>query len=270
MHRAELDRAYDNLAAAPDGAARLGSFAERSAMMRRAYPDFLDIRYGDRPRNLIDLFRCGQKMAPLLAFIHGGYWQRNSKEMFSCVAEGPLSLGFDVALIGYTLAPSIRVTGIVAEVASAISFLRSAGPRFAVAADRLILSGWSAGAHLVAANLHLAGVDAGFCISGLYDLEPCRLGSLNDALHLTVEEVASLSPIRHHPTRPTPLSISHGDRELPEIQRQALDFHAFLAGRGHPVTLVQVAGADHFSILEELAAPQGRLTARLADLLAVL
>ena len=65
------------------------------------------VPYGPRPRNRFDVFRSGATSAPLLVFIHGGWWQRNSKEVFSCVATGPMAHGVDVALVGYTLAPEV-------------------------------------------------------------------------------------------------------------------------------------------------------------------
>jgi arylformamidase len=49
-------------------------------------------------------------------FIHGGYWQRNEKETFAFVADGPRAHGIDVAVPGYTLAPQVRLTDIVEEI----------------------------------------------------------------------------------------------------------------------------------------------------------
>lgn len=141
MTRAELDAAYNNTAAVADSAQRLADWAERSIALRRKYPDRLDLPYGPRPRNRIDLFPCGESNAPLFVFIHGGYWQRNAKEMFACMAEGPLARGFDAALIGYTLAPDATLTDIVAETHEAIRWLRREGPSHGVGQGRLVVSG---------------------------------------------------------------------------------------------------------------------------------
>ena len=110
MTRAQLDAAYDNRAAVANSAQKAAEWTERSARLREREPALLDLRYGPRERNRIDIFRSGTDGAPLLVFIHGGYWQRNTKEMFACMAEGPLAAGFDAALIGYTLAPEARLT----------------------------------------------------------------------------------------------------------------------------------------------------------------
>src|SRR5262249_9664063 len=220
----------------------------------------LDLSYGARPRNRLDLFRCGGAAAPLLVFIHGGYWQRNAKDMFGCMAEGVLAHGFDAALIGYTLAPHARLAEIVAETQAAIRWLRRQGPRLGVGAGRLIVSGWSAGGHLTTMAMELDEVDAGLAISGIFDVEPCRLNYLNDKLDLGADEAAAMSPLLHLPERSGPLAIACGTSELPELQRQSEHFWRTRCAAGLATTFHPLEGHDHFSILEELASPDGRLT----------
>lgn len=262
MDRATLDRAYDNSGAVSTSQAQLADWRARSAVLRSRAGHLLDLAYGPRERNRIDIFRCGVAGAPLLVFIHGGYWQRNSKEIFSCMAEGPLAAGLDVALPGYTLAPDAGLGEIVEEIRAAIRFLR----REDLAHARLIVSGWSAGAHLAASMMDMAEVDAGLAISGIYDLEPIRLGALNDRLGLTSIDAARLSPICNLPDMAGKLVVAYGTAELPELQRQSRDYAATWQDAGHTGVLLPVAGADHFSILEELARPGGELAAQAARL----
>lgn len=258
MTRAQLDAAYNNGAAVKNSADKIAEWTARSAALRAKPGAALDLSYGPRSRNRIDLFRCGAPNAPLLAYIHGGYWQRNSKEIFACLAEGPLARGFDVAMIGYTLAPEVTLTAIVAEVRAAIRWLRAHGAEHKVAGGKLVVSGWSAGGHLTA--MALTDADAGLAISGVFDIAPCRLNYLNDALHLTEDEVDRLSPIRHLPTRSGPLVVAYGTGELPELQRQSRDYHAAHLAAHLPSELLPLEGHDHFSILEELAGADGQLT----------
>lgn len=265
MTRAKLDAAYNNSAAVRNSAEKLAEWTARSAALRARHPDLLDLAYGSRPRNGIDIFRCGQANAPLFAFIHGGYWQRNSKDVFSCMAEGPLAHGFDVALIGYTLAPAASLTEIVAEVRAAIAWLRANGRRHGFGAERLLLSGWSAGGHLTA--MALPDADAGLAISGIFDIEPCRLNYLNDALNLTVEEQVALSPIRQLRPKSPPLVVAYGTAELPELMRQSRDYHAARKAQGLPSTLIALEGCNHYSILEQLARPDGILVAAAARMI---
>ena len=258
MTRAELDAAYNNSAAVKNSAAKLADWTERSKRVRAARPELLDISYGPGPRNRIDIFRCGREEAPLLAYIHGGYWQRNAKEFYACLAEGPLARGIDAAFIGYTLAPEASLTDIVGEARAALRFLRAQGPRFGVGGAKLIVSGWSAGGHLT--TMALPEADAGLAISGIYDIEPCRLNYLNEKLNMTVDEQIALSPIRQLPDRSPPLTVAYGTAELPELQRQSRDYYAARIAAGLPSALLALDGHDHFSILEELAKPDGRLT----------
>ena len=270
MNRAELDDAYDNGKACPDSAARRDGWIARSAQVRAERPELLDLAYGPRERNRIDVFRCGVANAPLFAFIHGGYWQRNDKNMFACMAEGPLANGFDVAMIGYTLCPDVTLTELVAETHAAIRFLRKEGPKRGFGAGRLVVSGWSAGGHLTASSLPLDEVDAGLAISGIYDVEPCRLNYLNEKLKLTADEAKATSPILHLPKRRTPLTVAYGAGELPELQRQSNDYHQARLAAGLPSALLPLAPHNHFSIMEELRAPGGKLNGALNNLVVTL
>lgn len=267
MTRPELDAAYNNAAASPEGAARLPDWTARSAAIRAAAPSAdLDLVYGARERNRIDIFRCGQENAPLFVFIHGGYWQRNSKDAFSFVAPGPLAHGMDVALVGYTLAPEATLTEIVAEIRDAIHWLRREGPPSGIAKRRLVLSGWSAGGHLTASALDMPEVDAGLPISGVFDVEPCRLNYLNEKLNLSASEAEAQSPILHLPAKAGPILVTYGGRELPELQRQSQAYHAAWTEAGLQGTIRGLADHDHFSILDELASPDGQLSRAARDL----
>jgi len=264
MTRAQLDAAYNNGAAVKNSEQKLAEYTERGKATRARPGALLDLAYGPRPRNKIDIVPCGQSGAPLFAFIHGGYWQRNSKETFACMAEGPLAHGFDAALIGYTLAPDASLTEIVAETRTAVRWLRDEGTALGLGLSKFILCGWSAGAHLTA--MTLADADAGLAISGLYELEPCRLNYVNEKLKLTPDEQLALSPLRHLPASSPPLTVAFGTGELPEMQRQSRDYAAARRAARLPTQELPLAGHDHYSILEELANPEGVLTRCLVEM----
>jgi arylformamidase len=256
MNQAELDAAYNNSLAVADSNALLRGFDERSAAIRKVHARFFDLRYGPAPRNRIDYF-AADKPGPLLIFIHGGYWQMRAKETFSFVAAGPLAHGIHVALVGYTLAPDISVTGIVDEVRAAISWLRSHAQECGWDGKTIILSGWSAGGHLTAMCLDEPGIAGGIAISGIFDMEPIRLSYLNRKLKLAGDEVGSLSPLRF-PLSRRPLVIAYGTEELQELQNQSMRFAA--ARENLPGCLLPLADHNHFTILEEFSSPEGSLT----------
>ena len=91
LDRADLSRAYDNSGAVADSAAIVAGWRARSAAFRETRVEALDLAYGPGERQRVDVFCCGRPSAPMLAFLHGGYWQRNDRRGFSCMAEGPLA-----------------------------------------------------------------------------------------------------------------------------------------------------------------------------------
>ena len=268
MDRAALDAAYNNSAHVANSASLVADFEARSAQLRATMNRHLDLRYGPAERNRIDYFAADVR-GPLLVFIHGGYWQMRAKEIFSFLAKGPLAHGIDVAFVGYTLAPEIRLTGIVREVREAIAWLAPRIGGLGGDPERIFVSGWSAGGHLTAMCLNQPAVKGGLAISGIYDLEPMRLCYLNEKLRLDEDEARRMSPLLHLPERSMPLVIAYGGAETSELQRQSEVFAAARANAGFPGRLQKLAGHNHFTILEELARPDGALTALLRELVAV-
>jgi arylformamidase len=266
MNRAALDAAYDNTGAVADSQAYRARWWELSAAMRAAPTARLDLRYGLRPRATLDYFPSGASGAPLFVFIHGGYWQRNEKERFSFIVPGPRSLGVNVALPGYTLAPEATLTDIVAEIRSALDFLVDRSGELDFDPNNIYVSGWSAGGHLTALVADHPAVRGAIPISGIFDLEPIALGVLNEKLQLTAGEIESLSPIRNLPGRSRPMKLFVGAAELPELRRQSEDYANAARERGLPVSLTTLPGHHHFSILDELARPDGALTGALGEL----
>src|SRR6266851_1101231 len=104
--------------------------------------------------------------------------------------------------------------------------------------------------------------------SGIFDLEPIALNYLNEKLSLDQTEIATLSPLRTLPERGPPLHLAVGGAELPELKRQSQEFADAARARGLPVRLTVLPGLHHFSILDEIARPDGALTRELADLVA--
>jgi arylformamidase len=268
MDQAALDAAYNNSAAVANSAEILADWHKRSDELAAARPEHLDLRYGPRERNRIDYFSSGRAGAPVLAFIHGGYWQMRAKETFRFIASGPLAHGIDVALIAYTLAPDASLREIVDEVKSGITWVADNAPRFGGDPERIYVSGWSAGAHLTATSLDHPAMRGGLAVSGLYDLEPIRLSYVNEKLKLDADDVYPLSPQLDLVRSPVPLFIAYGTAELSELKRQSRDFAAARAHAGLPGQLFPSPGHNHFTILEELASPVGALTALVRELVA--
>jgi|SRR5947209_2811754 arylformamidase len=259
MSQQERDLGLNNGIAVAGSAEIVAGWERRSSGVRGRHPDHLDLRYGPRERNRIDFLR-GRDKAPTLLFIHGGYWQARAKETFALFAEGPMTHGINVALIGYTLAPDATLDQIVAEIHGGIDFLVKQLPALGADADALVVSGWSAGGHLTAMALAHPHVRAGMAISGIYDLEPIRHSYLNEKLKLDEAMSSRNSPMMQAGGPMKPLSLVVGGAELPLLRHQTASFACQRARFGLPVTYEEIPGADHFTIMNEMVSPNGRIT----------
>jgi acetyl esterase/lipase len=264
LSQAQRDAAWNNSEAVPNSPALNEARAARSMEFRAAHAGHLDLPYGPRERNKWDLFPNADPAAPCLVFIHGGYWQRNTREHFSSLIEGAYAHGWSAALPGYTLGPDATMTQIVSEIHSALDWLAINGAAHGIA-GKVILSGWSAGGHLTGMGVAHPRVSAGMAVSGIFELGPIRDTYLNEKLHLTDNEVDALSPMRLPVTR-KPLAIAYGTAEIWGLTGSSRDFHAYRSAAHAPGALIPVAGADHFTITDELHRPDGELTRHLLTL----
>lgn len=266
MDRPALDAAYNNSDAVAQSPAILADWQHRSAALRARVAGPRDVAYAETPGARLDFFPVARTGAPTLLFFHGGYWQRNSKDDFSFVAEAALARGVNVAVAGYTLAPAARMDAIAAEAQAAAHWLGAHLAAWGADPGRLFAAGWSAGAHLTALVMGESVIRGGIAISGIYDLEPIRLNYLNDKLGLDPAKAERFSPLLHLPARAGRLVVAVGSAELPELRRQSRDYFDAWRRRGLAGSFQELAGCHHYAALEELAKPEGALARTLAAL----
>jgi arylformamidase len=265
MSQQDRDDGLNNGAAVAGSGEIVAEWDRRAADMRARHSQHLDLRYGPRERNRIDFFKAAEK-APTLVFIHGGYWQMRAKENFSLFAGGPMMYGINVAMIGYTLAPEATLDQIVAEIHAGIDFLAEQLPALGGDPNRIAVSGWSAGGHLTAMALSNPKVMGAVAISGIYDLEPIRHSYLNVKLGLDELTSQRNSPMAHAAGPMKPLALVVGGGELPLLRKQTADFAGHRAKYGLPVSYEEIPDADHFSVMDQLASPTGRITVLIRQL----
>ena len=265
LSRAARDTAYNNSEAVTDSAAIVARRGTDSAAYRAAFPERLDIPYGPRERNAWDLFPASDPAAPCLVFIHGGYWQRNSRDGASVLCEGIRAHGWSAAFPGYTLAPEATLSEIVREIHAALDWLAQHGSAQGIG-GKIVVTGWSAGGHLTAMALSHPAVTAAMAISGVFELGPIRDTYLNEKLRLTDEEIETLSPLRL-PVVMKPMSIAYGTAELPALMEDSRALHARRASAHAPGALLPIPRANHFDILDHLRARDGLITRQILDLL---
>ncbi|MER9757418.1 alpha/beta hydrolase [Mesorhizobium sp. M0166] len=227
-------------------------FDEVSAAARASLPCRRNVPYGAHRRQVFDLFPVGDG-APLVIFVHGGYWQSLDKDRYSFVAAALVPRGFSVALLNYPLAPAASLEAIVESVCGcppAVLEALGTPPPFWIA------TGHSAGGHL-AAMLTLASkagnVALAACapISGIFDLEPLVETSLNAALELDHERAAKLSPIRRPPIS-CPLTAFVGADETSDFAGQSRQFVGHWRASGRHAELVSLRDKNHYTVLCDL------------------
>jgi arylformamidase len=267
MDRTAIDKAYDSGGAFPDVPRWRERWAERSGALSLPAGSMIDVAYGPHDKQKIDCLPVGDPAASTVLFFHGGFWTRNSKETFRFLASSFARVGANSVFAGYRLAPEATLDEIVADARAARLFVQTNATALGLAERPLILVGWSVGAQLVAMLADDEGIAGSIAISGLYDLEPMRIASINDTLKLDHGSVARNSPLFNPPRSCAPLIVAYGGLELPEFVRQSVDFHDAWKARGLPLGLMELEGRHHHSVLDELYLPEGRLTAVLADML---
>ncbi len=263
-----FDAQYNNRARIPEHLEILREWAERSAAARAALAGTLDIACGPAPGERLDLFPATAPAAPVLVYVHGGYWRALDKRDASFVAPPFVAAGALVVVANYDLCPAVSIDTIVHQLQSALAWVWRHAAGHGGDPRRIVVAGHSAGGHLaamllatdwprVAADLPAGLVTGALSLSGVFELEPLRHAPfLAPDLNLDAAAAHRLSPA----TLPAPegrLFALVGGDESEEFLRQ----NALIAEAWGPVAVPvcePVPGRHHMSVLRELAEPASR------------
>jgi len=268
----DYEKEYDNRARVPEHPQIFARWAADSESYRARLPASRQARmsYGPTAREIVDLFDA-HPGAPLAVFIHGGWWRNFEPSLFSHFAGGLNAHGIGVALPGYNLCPQVSIADIIEEMRRALLALWRRYGR------RMLVLGHSAGGHLTAvllatdwpaldANAPADLVPAGYAISGVFDLAPLVHVSMNQDFRLDDDRARQISPVLWPAPRDRVLDAVVGARESNEFLRQSrLIVDAW--GKGGVATRYEeIAGADHFTVLDPLTDPESAMVTRLLAL----
>jgi arylformamidase len=264
-----LEAEYDNRAMVPEHPEIIARWRSDAATFRDRAAGVFDLSYGARQRNVYDFFHGERAEGPLAVFIHGGYWRSFDQKVFSHCAAGMVAHGFSVAVPTYTLAPDISVAGIIDEMRQFVLNLWHRYQR------PLVLTGHSAGAHLVACmvatnweNFGLPAnvIHASLAISGLYDLRPLLATSVNDDIRLDQVQCLMASPLFWPLPLARPADIWVGGKESSEFIRQSRSLAVAWQGVGRSCTYVEMAGVNHFTAVDPVADSGSAMVRRIVQL----
>jgi arylformamidase len=265
---------YDNRARVPEHPEIFARWQREAAAYRAAARDAeLGLRYGPSPRQTIDLFpaKDDDAQTPLALFIHGGWWRSLDPAMFSQASAGPNARGVSVAVAGYDFCPQVSIATIIEQMCSACLFLwrkrrqsifvygHSAGGHLAAC---LLAQDWKAFASDAPADL----VPAAYAISGVFDLAPLCHVSQNSDLRLDDAEARRVSPLHWKVPAGRTLDAVVGALESAEFLRQSREIVENWGARGVATRYQEIAGANHFTVVDPLSNPASAMTRRVAEL----
>ncbi len=256
----ELDVQYDASRSVDDASSYTDLYVEQSRAARTQLECHADIAFGPTLAERLDYFPAERPDAPILIFVHGGYWRSRSRKEFSFVASGPVSAGISVAVIDYALCPSVTIDELVRQTRAAAAWVYTHARELGGDPRRIHVAGHSAGAHLGAMlmatdwerhfGLPADLIKSGCLLSGLFDLAPIPYTWLQPSLQLTWGEVLRNSPIRRLPRVAGPLIVSYGEAESPEFRRQSDDYLSAWHAGGLGGQLLMQPGKNHYTVID--------------------
>ena len=255
------------------------SHAAEAASAR--YASQRQIAYGPDPDHTLDFYpaRDTDGPAPVMLFIHGGFWRSMRASQFAFLAPGFVDHGISLAVIDYPLIPRVRMQQVVQACRLALRHVVTHARTLGVDAKRIVAAGNSAGGHLVAELMDTHWMQAmglpvdclrgGVAISGLYDLAPVARSFQNDSLQLTTEETECYSPLLRPVHLRAALVVAVGGDETAEFLRQSAAFAEHARTHGTPTQHLVVPGTNHITVvLDALAKPGSGLNLAARALLA--
>lgn len=248
------DDAYANAAHIPDADAFPPRWKKDAAAFRKklGFRAQTGISYGTSDRQVFDFFQPEGVSRGTMVFVHGGYWKAFAPSDWSHLAEGALSRGWAVAMIGYDLCPDVRIAEITRQVGRALAEVA------ARTQGTIALAGHSAGGHLICRMtdpLVLSGdvrdrIEYIVPISPVADLTPLLLTSMNEILQLDEADAVSESPVNMSPPHGVNVSVWVGADERPAFLEQAE-----LLSRNWGARNNVVEGRHHFDIIDAMTDP---------------
>jgi arylformamidase len=274
----ELDAQYDLSRSVPDVEVYSEFYIRESERLRAEREHLRGVRFGPTLAEYMDVYPAGGD-APVLIYVHGGYWARRTAEEFGFVARGPGDHGVATVVTNYALCPHVTIDEQVRQTRAAVAWTYHNARSFGGDPDRIHLTGHSAGAHLVAVALTTDwegayGLPRDFIggatvISGIFDLAPLPYTFLQPKLQLTWDQVLRNSPALHLPDAAPPLLAIYGSLEPPELARQTEEFLSAWREHGLGAESVVLEGKNHYDVVDGFLDPESALLLRIFERMGV-
>ena len=236
---------------------------ERSDNYKKISKPILDIKYGSLKRNFLDFFPV-EKNNGFILYIHGGYWQRGDKSIYSFIAEEYNKLGFSVAIINYQMCPEVKFADIKPQIQQSISWLWDNSEKYKINKKNFNIIGHSAGAHLtvemlltnwteINPTMPAEFINCSVAVSGIYDLIPLLHCSENNGLKLNKIEAQNQSPIYNNIIPQSRLIIAYGLNEPEDMHRQSISLYKKYSKYNNLIKLIPIKNCDHFDTVNTIS-----------------
>jgi arylformamidase len=255
----ELDEQYDSERTVANAGFYADLYERESDLLRSQRRHDLRVPYGPTLAEHADIYPTEQG-APVLFYVHGGYWRARTSREFGFVARGPGDRGVATVVPNYALCPAVTIDEILRQTRAALAWTHKNAKSFGGDPNRIHVAGHSAGGHLVAMlpatdwedeyGLPVDIIKGATAISGLFDLAPFPYTFLQPKLQLTWDQVSRNSPILHLPDSAPPLLVAYGGDETDEFQRQSEDFLWTWKTNGLPGERLVLAGKNHYDVID--------------------
>ena len=256
----ELDAQYDLRTLFPEAASLYEALCQtESEKARGDLAHRLDVPFGPTLAEHVDLYPAGED-APVLVYVHGGFWALRTAREFGFVARGPASRGVATVVTNYALCPAVTIDEIVRQTRAAVAWAYRNAQTFGGDPERIHVAGHSAGGHLVGMllatdwpgdyGLPADLIKGATAISGLFDLAPFPYTFLQPKVQLTWDQIRRNSPILQVPAAAPPLLVAYGENETEEFKRQSEDFFGAWKEKRLPGERLVLSGKNHFDVVD--------------------
>ncbi len=246
-----------------------------------AHPGLVYAKYGDRELQL-DLWRPKDAPGslPAIVCIHGGGWFKGERGNMANLAQALAARGYVAVTISYRLSGEAKFPAAIQDAKAAVRWLRANASTYGIRAERIGVTGLSAGGHLAALLATSSGikelegdggnseqssaVQACVAMGAQSDLQSDRIRDLSakpdDPFYRTflgasqaeIPATYSLASPRHHlDNSDPPLLFMTGEKDDPSTHGD--DARADLEKLGLPTGLTILPGAPHAFLGQQAA-----------------
>ncbi len=249
----------------------------KAELVEKDLPGKRNINYGSSALQNLDVYYNNNNKSnlPIHIFIHGGYWRALDKSYHTHMAKPFVEKEICFFNINYDLCPTVNLTEIKNQIIKAIIWVYKNANNFNANNKNIVLSGHSAGAHLISLMLNIDwksyGLEEGFIkgialVSGIFDTEIVTNLKVNKEIGLTYKEAKKNNPFNQKPKFIVPTIISYGANEPSLWKDQSLKYMKYLNQHSYYCKKIVCENDNHFTLIDTLADKENTLVKEIINL----